>query len=95
MLGAAVEPNCTGLRELSLTIEGQLIEGGLKLLDTEAEWVEIGLGSFKCLQRFELIIASDTIHIRAAANFKCRLTDTLRATEIAVKAVVWGSEISL
>lgn len=95
MLGAAVEPNCTGLQELSPTIEGQLTEDGLKLLNTEAEWVEIGLGSFKSLQRFELIIASDMIHIGAAANFKCRLTDTLRVTEIVIKAVVWGSEISL
>jgi hypothetical protein len=95
ILGAAVGPNCTGLRELSLTMEGQLIEGGLRLLDTEAEWVKIGLGSFKCLQRLELIIASDTIHIGAATNFKCGLADTLRGVRIVMKAVVCGREISL
>jgi hypothetical protein len=80
---------------LSLTIEGQLIEGGLKLLDTKAEWLEIGLGSFKCLHRLELIIASDTIHMGVAENFKCRLTETLRGVQIVIKAVVWGREISL
>lgn len=95
MLAAAIGPDCTGLQELSLTIEGQLIEGGLKLLDTKAEWVEIGLRSFKCLQRLELIIASDTIHIGVAENLKCRLTETLKGVQIVIKAVVGGSEISL
>lgn len=95
ILGAVIGPNFTGIRQLSLTIEGQLIESGLKLLDTEAEWVGIGLRSLKCLQRFELIIASDTVHIGLAANFKCRLTDTLRGVQIVIRAVVRGSEISL
>lgn len=95
ILAAGIGPNCTGLQELSLTIEGQLIEGGSKLLDTKAEWVEIGLGSFKCLQRLELIIASDTINIGAAENFKSRLTETLRGVQIVIKAVVSGSEIHL
>lgn len=95
ILGSAVGPNCTGLRELSLTVEGHLMDDCLKLLDTEAEWVENGLGSLKSLQRLELIIASDTIHIREAANFKCRLGDTLRGVQIVIKAVVRGREISV
>lgn len=95
MLGAVVEPNCTGLRELSLNIQGQLTEGGLKLLDTEAEWVKMGLRSFKFLHHFELIIASDTIHMGAAANFECRLLGSLGSTDIMIKALVWGSEIIL
>ena len=95
ILGGAVGPNRTGLQELCLTIEGQLIECGLKLLDTEAEWVKIGLGRLKSLQRLDLIIASNTIHIGAAANFKYTLADTLREVQIVIKVVVWGSKISL
>lgn len=95
ILAAAIGPNCTGLQEMSLTVEGQLIEGGSKLLNTKAEWVKIGLGSFKCLQRLELIIANDTIHIGTAESFKSRLTETLRGVQIVIKAVVSGSEISL
>ena len=78
-----------------MTIEGHLTECGLKLLDTEAEWVKMGLGRLRCLQRLDLIIASDTIRIGVAANFKCRLADTLRGVRIVIKAVVLGREISL
>jgi hypothetical protein len=95
ILATAIEPNCTGLQEISLTIEGQVREGGSKLLDTKAEWVEKGLGRFKCLQRLELVVASDTVHIGAAENFKSRLAETLRGVQIVIKAIMSGSVILL
>jgi hypothetical protein len=95
MLAAAVGPRCTGLQGLSLTIEGHLIEGGLRLLDTKAEWVKMGLESFKFLQRLELIIVSGTLQTGAAEPFKCRLIETLRGVQIVIKAVVLGNELSL
>lgn len=95
ILAGAVGPNCTGLRELCLTIEGQLVQGGSKLLDVEAEWVEIGLGSLKCLQRLEIIIASDPIQTGLAEIFKARLTDILSGAQVVIKTVVWETVISL
>lgn len=55
----------------------------------------MGLESFKCLQRLELIIASGTLQIGTAKTFKCRLIETLRGIQIVIKAVVSGSELSL
>ncbi|KAE8377062.1 hypothetical protein BDV26DRAFT_264374 [Aspergillus bertholletiae] len=95
MLAAAVESNCVGVRELSLTIEGHLTDGGLKLLDTDAEWVQLGLGSLKCLRRLELVIASDTIQTGVAETFKSSLIDAFSGIQVAMKVVMGGKEISL
>ncbi|KAE8340216.1 hypothetical protein BDV24DRAFT_164666 [Aspergillus arachidicola] len=79
--------------ELHLTIEGQLVDGGLKLLDIEADWVKLGLGRLNPFQRVEITIASDRIRPEVAENFKTGLTNVFSPVQIVLKKIVQGIEI--
>ncbi len=94
MLAGEEGPNGAELRELSLTIEGQRVDGS-KLLDVDAEWIQLGIRSLKSLRHLEIVLAGDMIERGVAETFKAKLMGILRTAGVVMKSVVRGSVICL
>lgn len=95
ILGNRASLDGAGLRELSLTIEGQLFNHGSTLLNDRADWVARGIKHLQSLHRFDILFAGDMVEAGLAKQFRAALSKILPRAIITVLRIVQGRKMYL